>query len=85
MDEMAKVPPTFLLALEMITFSVAEIKRGCKPDSTREEREYAKDALTWFNERLCTPCGYGWCLQVTKANPNAIRTKLIRIITGVKR
>ena len=38
------------------------------------------EALAWFNERSTIVCGYGWCLGVSGANPNAIRRKIVEAV-----
>lgn len=61
----AQVNPAFYLALELIVQSVR--------DSTSRVPHYREEALAWFRERSQMPCGYGWCLRVTGANPNVVR------------
>jgi hypothetical protein len=40
------------------------------------KRRYYQEAMFWFKARAQTPFGYGWCLQRSGYNPNAIKTYL---------
>lgn len=42
--------------------------------------ENAFEAIHWFNERLTTPFGYGWCLEQSGMNPNDVRIGINRYI-----
>ena len=53
----------------------AEIILGAMRDLS--QKEHQNEALAWFNERSTIVCGYGWCLGVSGANPNAIRRKIV--------
>ena len=53
----------------------AEIILGAMRDLSHKEHQ--SEALAWFNERSTIVCGYGWCLGVSGANPNAIRRKIV--------
>jgi hypothetical protein len=55
------------MAREMILLALLDIKKA------GDHSDDGADALRWFNERLTTPFGYGWCLQQGGMNPNAIR------------
>jgi len=85
-----KVGGFFHLALELITTSINDIavppkRLGGKKVSQNSALQLARDAFAWFNRREMTPCGYGWCLSVTGANPNVLRARIMRAVRARER
>ena len=58
-------------ALELISQALVDLEaRG------RYGQERLEDALEWFNRRDTSPCGYGWALGASGANPNQVRRNI---------
>lgn len=68
--------PAFYLALETITISIGELTKAVR-DSDKQTIE---SIMRWFNDRQQVPFGYGWCLSITGANPNAVRERINAIV-----
>jgi len=56
----------------------ADIIIGAVRDLSK--KQYQAEALGWFNERSIVVGGYGWCLFVSGANPNAIRKIIVKTV-----
>ena len=69
------------LAQQTIVQALADV-RGYSHRARDWDGKCRREAMAWFNERSTKPFGYGWCLEVSGMNPNAIRDAINKYTNG---
>lgn len=64
-----------LIAIETIQGALNDLKHRKVNNSHIHD-----SAIQWFNERSTEPFGYGWALEYSSANPNAVRHSINKIL-----